>query len=569
LTVTTNTSFDTYNAASGKWPVYTIEFDGEAVRYCNHRFITSSTVGDFDDAGGEWVDGPGDFDDSGINYKRYLVGIKGLSQTVKPEMGQATISGITISLLDKNADITTLIASDTYNMHRKQVTVRAGYKGMVEDDFIIIAIFWVTGLKKSSDNLCWEFTCTDPQKWLQKTICRDASDAAPVYYAGNAINILLSILTSSDAGTNSDYDLGDDDLGCGLDSDTIDIAAIEAVRDDWFWSSVYFLEFEIKDKFEAKKFIEKEILQLLNCYPAITGAGKYKIIPFKPPIATSADAGDLTESVMVGVPQLDLNFAGVINEIDFSYDYDGSDFDSETYHVDATSYSARGPSAKPLEIESKGLQSTHATSSRALHATELVANRAKSVFARYANPPARLPVTTFFSKWIIEAGDIVGITHSKISDPATGSAGLSSQRAEVVKRSVDWNAGTVKLDLLMTSFGQSTYSAYSPYMTITAASSGTAFTVSVADAARWSVLWGAVVVNENLVPQCNAIIIQSINTDTGAITCDDIGVTPSVGWFVMFADYNYCTAEQKLYAFLSDGSDYLGSANDAAHLISA
>jgi hypothetical protein len=120
LTVTTNTSFDTYNAASGKWPVYTIEFDGEAVRYCNHRFITSSTVGDFDDAGGEWVDGPGDFDDSGINYKRYLVGIKGLGQTVKPEMGQATISGVTITLLDKNADITTLIASDTYNMHRKK-----------------------------------------------------------------------------------------------------------------------------------------------------------------------------------------------------------------------------------------------------------------------------------------------------------------------------------------------------------------------------------------------------------------------------------------------------------------
>jgi hypothetical protein len=41
-------------------------------------------------AGGEsTIDGPGDFDDSGINYKRYLVGIKGLGQTVKPEMGQA------------------------------------------------------------------------------------------------------------------------------------------------------------------------------------------------------------------------------------------------------------------------------------------------------------------------------------------------------------------------------------------------------------------------------------------------------------------------------------------------
>jgi hypothetical protein len=100
------------------------------------------------------------------------------------------------------------------------------------------------------------------------------------------VNILLSILTSSDAGTNSDYDLGDDDLGCGLDSDTIDIAAIEAVRDDWFWGGQYFLDFSIVEKFEAKQFIEKEILQLLNCYPAITGNGKYKIIPYKPPIAT-------------------------------------------------------------------------------------------------------------------------------------------------------------------------------------------------------------------------------------------------------------------------------------------
>jgi hypothetical protein len=215
LTVTTNTSFDTYNAASGKWPVYTIEFDGEAIRVLqspiyNKRarlaILMTAVVSGYDSALVCLMI-------AAINYKRYLVGIKGLGQTVKPEMGQATISGVTITLLDKNAEITALIASDTYNMHRKKVTVRAGYKGMNESDLITIATFWVTGLKKSSDNLSWEFTCTDPQKWLQKTICRDASDAAPVYYAGNAINILLSILTSSDAGTNSDYDLGDDDLG--------------------------------------------------------------------------------------------------------------------------------------------------------------------------------------------------------------------------------------------------------------------------------------------------------------------------------------------------------------------
>jgi hypothetical protein len=546
VTITTNTSFDTYNALTAKWPLYTVEFDGESTLYCNHQPAS-----------------PGE------TYKRYLSSIKGLSQTIKPEKGQATIGGVTISLLDKNEEITALIATDSVNFHRKKVTIKAGYKGMTEANLLTIAVFWVTGLKKSSDNLAWEFNCTDPQKWLQKTICRDASDASPIeIYKGNAVNILLSILTSSDAGTNSDYDLGDDDLGCGLDGDTIDIAAIEAVRDDWFWGGQYFLDFSIVEKFEAKQFIEKEILQLLNCYPAITGNGKYKIIPYKPPIATAAELQTLTEDEIIGIPVVDLNFAGVINEIDFKYDHDGDDFTTEVYSVDATSYSARGPSSSPLEIESKGLKSAHATSSRAFHALEVTSERSNAVFARYANPPVRLPVQTLFSKNILEAGDIVSITHSKIADADAGTLGLTSQRAEVVNRKVDWARGRVNLDLLMTSFGKGIYSAYSPYMTITAASSATAFTVSTAHAALFEEGWEATIVNDYLVEQATVTIL-TINTGTGAITCDSIGSTPTVGWHVIFADYDSCTDEQKLYAFLADGSDNLGAANDDAHLISA
>jgi hypothetical protein len=79
---------------------------------------------------------------------------------------------------------------------------------------------------------------------------------------------------------------------------------------------------------------------------------------------------------LFGIPVVDLNFAGVINEIDFKYDHDGDDFTTEVYSVDATSYSARGPSSSPLEIESKGLKSTHATSSRAFHALEVTSDRA-------------------------------------------------------------------------------------------------------------------------------------------------------------------------------------------------
>jgi hypothetical protein len=65
LTVTTNTSFDTYNAASAKWPVYMIEFDGVATGYCNHTELTTDRVdvGEFDDSGGEFDDAGGEWDE--------------------------------------------------------------------------------------------------------------------------------------------------------------------------------------------------------------------------------------------------------------------------------------------------------------------------------------------------------------------------------------------------------------------------------------------------------------------------------------------------------------------------
>ena len=197
---------------------------------------------------------------------------------------------------------------------------------------------------------------------------------------------------------------------------------------------------------------------------------------------------------------------------------------------------------------------------------ELINGRAAACFGRNADPPVLIQANCFFSQNTIDSGDVIAFTHSKVIDANDGSMGLSANRLEVVRRSIDWIGGRVSLDLQDTGFNKGTYSVFSPYMTVTAGTSGTQFTVSAVDASRWSAGWEATVCNHVGLPIATVTIL-TVNSGTGAITCDDIGQTPAAGWTVEFADYDSCTSEQQLFAFMADGSDYLGSADDAAHLL--
>ena len=64
-----------------------------------------------------------------------------------------------------------------------------------------------------------------------------------------------------------------------------------------------------------------------------------------------------------------------------------------------------------------------------------------------------------------------------------------------------------------------------------------------------------------------AITLTSVNATTGLIQCDDPGLDLAAGYIVVFADYDNATIEQKNYGYIADATDYLGTANDAAHLI--
>jgi hypothetical protein len=556
----TNAAFDTLHALSYKTPVYIVEFDGVDIKYSN---LTTATSGEPLYFGpDELFFGADPLSFGADTIRSYMQRISGAAQKIVPDLGRASIGGTTFTLQDNNNEITTLLSTDASYFHRKKTTVKAGYEGMDETDFLDIMVGWITDIKLSKDGLAYIFSITDPIKWMQRKIFRGAEDST-VTLGGNLINIMLQVLTSTGAGTNGDYDTLAAANGLGIDTDFINVTSIEAVRDDWFPGPAYRFSFSIDARIQAKSWLEKEIFKILNVYPVIDADGRFNIKPHKPPLPATVTVQTFDEDNIIGLPSYDFNLSGLINEVECHYDWDSVDkeFDTQDFYIDATSINARGPGKNVLKLESKGITT-------ALGGFNIFERRKKAIFQRYSNPPPpKINMKTFFSGWLTEVGDIVPISHSLLPDIENGTRGITSMRMEVINRTIDWVRGIVSLELMATAFAKDPYCQISPSMTVVTGVSATQFTVSAADAAKFSIGDELAMHYANMTVQSASITITNISGTT--ITVDSMGATPAAGWIAQYSAYDNCTADQKLYWFLSDGSDQLGAANDTAHLITA
>uniref|UniRef100_A0A6M3IKE2 Uncharacterized protein n=1 Tax=viral metagenome TaxID=1070528 RepID=A0A6M3IKE2_9ZZZZ len=476
----------------------------------------------------------------GTHTEQYLIDISGLSQQITPEEGKTSIGGTKIKILDYNGEITALLATDPYYFHRKKVTTKAGYLGMAESDMLTIQTGWITGISLTSDGAAYQVDVTDPQKFMQRKIFRGSEDV-PVTISGNPIDLLLRLLVSTGNGTNGEYDIYSEENGLGISTDYINVTAIENVREDWFPGASNHMNFTITSRIKAKEFFEQEIFQPLNIYPYIDGLGRFSVKPYKPPFGINTANQSFDEDNIIGMPTWNANLDQMINEVEFFYDWDGSEFLTELFFADGTSIDNRGPGKKPLTIKSKGWGENF---------YDVIVRRKNAVFNRFSNPPPpEISFSCFFDRWLSEATDIVEITHGDIPNVADGTRGIIAERMEVVDRSVNWKNGSVKMSLLATGFGKADFALVSPSGTITAGASATEFTVSTADAVKFVVGWEIEVLDGRMRQKAANVTILTINTTTGVITTDSIGSTPSAGWKIQFAKRSLCTAQQQKYWF--------------------
>ena len=471
--ITTTSNFDAKHGLNYKTPVYSVCFHQGPTTF---PFVFSFTFGPeseengfyfsnkevaqimLDEGGSTITDEDGNaIDCSPIHYK-LLKNISGIKQTVTPDKGQASISGVTATLVDQDNIITSMFSYDSVaNLHRTKVSVKAGYKGLSFSDYPTIFTGWATGCKMSSDLGNYVFTITDPQKWLQKYVARSATSDAPVYYQGNPINIILQILLSTGEKSNGVYDFRSAANGCGIDQDYVDVAGLEAIRDRYYPGDSHYLRIIVTERIKAKDLIEKEILKVLNCYPKIDGNGRYSIVPFDRPIIPD-DVVTFDKDNIIGMPAWSANWESLKNEIEFSHDYDvtENDFEEITYYADADSINARGQGNEQITIESHGLHLSHSPSSVQSRAETIISRRKQVAFDRWKEPPIKVTIKTLFLMWHVEAGDIVYLTHPDLPDIAVGTKGVTQKPMEVLSRSVDWKNGRVNFELLDTGFGQGT-----------------------------------------------------------------------------------------------------------------
>lgn len=469
--ISTTSNFDAVHNLSYKTPLYSVRFWDSPYSF---NFTMGFTIGTGDEETGTHFsngniqqpildensasildeDGEAIFD--APTHYQYLKSIKGGSQTVTPIEGSSSISGITAEFVDKGNFITSIFPYDgAANLHRRKVSIKAGYNGVNYSDFVTVFTGWVTGIKMTNDLGNYVFSITDPQKWAQKYIARSATESSPVYFQGNPINIILQILLSTGEKSNGTYDFRSSENGCGIDQSLVNISEMEAIRDRYYPGDSHYLRIICTERIKAKDLIENEILKVINCYPKIDGNGRYSIIPFQPP-ATDDDTQSIGESDIIGLPKWDANLMSLRNEIEFKHDYDptNNDYDTITYYADGDSINYRGQGNDQISIESHGLHLDHSPASTPSRATTIMQRRKNIAFTRWAIPPIKITFKTFFTKWLLEAGDVVKITHSLIPDIESGIRGITDVPMEIISRSIDWTNGIVTFTVLDTGFRQ-------------------------------------------------------------------------------------------------------------------
>ncbi|MBU0846859.1 hypothetical protein KKH23_06670, partial [Patescibacteria group bacterium] len=271
------------------------------------------------------------------------------------------------------------------------------------------------------------------------------------------------------------------------------------------------------------------------------------------------------EDAIIGLPTWDQNLKGLINEVDFFYDYNADDkeYVTEVFYTDSNTVlsTQRGPGKKTPSMKSRGIT----TAGGGLDFTK---RRWNKIRLRYSTngPPPIVNISTFFNKNLSEVGDLVQVTNQHIPNLKTGSKGITGDWFEIIDRQIDWMKGICKFILLYTSYAGKRYKAISPAGTVLAGASTTVFTLTAGEGAKFEVGWHIDVFYRNMVAVGTDRMITDITGDQITIA-PALGSTPAAGWIITFSTYDNCTNDQKNYGFIGNALNEVGAASEDGYYI--
>lgn len=387
--------------------------------------------------------------------------------------------------------------------------------------------------------------------------------------SGNPLDILLKILISGGGGGT--YDVLKD--GCGIDESLIDVAAIEATRDDLFPTTE--MQLELSNQDSALRFLETEILQPLNLRFTYGTNAKLNLAVLDRaifvPLSQSID-----EDSILSYPKWTVDETKIINKIRIYWDWDeGSGaFLKFSEYTDAASISAYGL-RNPLTFNFKGVKES-------LDGQDLVDEYARVLFARFSTPVAEVEFRTQINKSLQNIGDKVFIESSKIPSPLGGLTFASDM--EIISRAINYQTHEVSFKFAFTSFTKLRSGFIAPSDLITYIASQKLVGIAAGRGTKYQVgfymrLWNELTQSYESDPPNR--IVEIDNSDAGLLLEsgfdllaedgtpldyeqipnamikfeDNFATTLTTNHRLRFANYDDAAASQKRFAFISDNGN--------------
>lgn len=420
-----NANYNDATAASEKQPVYLVQIAGDATWFSSRVYTNAG-------------------------YLPLLKTVSGVTSRFDPIRGDASIGNFKFEILNPSNALLDLFALDDFN--KAFVIVKAGYVDMDLADFEEVQGGNILGYDHNSNATGFIFTAQDLQKKMSADIFVSDTpggtfNISPVH----PMTLWLQIMTSTGAATNGPYDVLSSALGLGIDQSLVDVAQVEAERDDFY--SGFEVEFTGLTAQNAKQFFQEEIYKPFALAPVIQANRIIALTSIKPGLegymlGENRFAELDQDDDIIGIPRFNPKFTDIVNTIIFKWDWDGDDFQSQDSIRDTDSRNKHG--VVNLTIESKGITT-------ALNGAAIAVDIGNRYLRKYALLPAVITFKTWFTKRNIEAGDQLKVTSDLLPNIDTGDLNTVDRIYEVEQITPDYRNGFMKIIARDLNSGQGKY----------------------------------------------------------------------------------------------------------------
>jgi len=419
MPVTTNSAWNTANAALAKIPIYVFLIGGQATVYTSHDLTRMGITGTLP------------------AYEAWLRTPTGATQSIDVQNGTSSIGELECEVIDYGGAIRTLVGTNT--LEGQTATLLVGYPGLAYSQFVTLHVYTVYKVIPSPAYTSYLFRSRDVQVDAKATIWNNPTNGFPLapsnpwILQGTPCEILQAIWL----------------MGLGNPASTIDhagMAALDAPSEGLYSNARPYL-FEMAKPFIAKQFIEDQILKSAGMYPVVLSTGQYSVRPCRAPAAGPSSVFAFTQDNVTVLPELDR--AEILNDMLWQFDADDqSNYRTEQLYFDATSISLFQRSNE-RQVQSDGLR----TELGAWWWTQEISQR---MFSRFAGTSALrggaplISVKAFFLTIPVWVGDYVTLSHPLMPNLFTGALGVTNRVFEVIDRSPDYRKGSMGFKLLDT-----------------------------------------------------------------------------------------------------------------------